>query len=306
MNSGSIVTVIGGSGFLGSHVADTLSTKGYKVRVFDLHTSPYLKAEQEMICGDIMDMDALTRAMEGASAVYNFAGVADLDEAHDDPIRTTELNVLGNTMALEAAYRNSVKRYIYASTVYVFSNSGSFYRCSKQAAEHFVEAYSDRYGLEYTILRYGSLYGRRSNEQNGIFRLLRQALLEKKVTYFGDGEAIREYIHVTDAAELSARILDPQYANRHLVLTGQERLRVRDLMLMIKEILPDEIQLEFATANPDSHYVTTPYAFQPKIGHKFTCNDYVDLGQGLLDCIAYIYGQIHSMDDQRDTDLDGK
>ena len=67
-------------------------------------------------------------------------------------------------------------RYIYASTVYVYSRDGGFYRCSKQAAEHYVEEYQRSYGLDYTILRYGSLYGPRSDHRNGLYRIVKNAL----------------------------------------------------------------------------------------------------------------------------------
>ena len=280
------IIVFGGSGFLGSHVADSLSDAGYDVVIFDTQKSPYLRDDQKMVIGDITDLDQARDVLQGAVALFNFAAVADIDEAHDRPMKTAEVNVLGAVTLLEAARLADVKRYVFASSVYVFSESGSFYRASKQAAERFVETFHSRYGLDYTVLRYGSLYGPRADEHNGVFRMLRQALTEDRITYGGKGDAIREYIHVTDAARLSVQILEQKYANRHLVLTGTERMRVRDVMQMISEILPREVQLEFASGNPISHYTMTPYAYQPNIGHKLVGTDFVDLGQGLLQCIS--------------------
>lgn len=280
------IVVYGGSGFLGSHVADTLSAAGYQVLIFDTQESPYLRDDQQMVIGDITDLDQALEAAQGATALYNFAAVADIDEAHDRPLRTAEVNVLGAVTLLEAARLAKVGRYVFASSVYVFSESGSFYRASKQSAERFVETYHARHGLDYTILRYGSLYGPRADLHNGMFRMLRQAIAENRITYGGHGDAVREYIHVTDAARLSVKILKRKYANRHLVLTGTERLRVRDVMQMIAEILPTEVKLEFSSGNPISHYSMTPYAYQPNIGHKLVGTDFVDLGQGLLECIG--------------------
>jgi len=288
------IVVFGGSGFLGSHVADTLSDAGYQVVIFDRTKSPYLRDDQEMVIGSITDLDQALDAVKGAVALYNFAAVADIDEAHDNPVRTAEVNVLGAVTLLEAARLAQVKRYVFASSVYVFSESGSFYRASKQGAERFVETYHSRYGLDYTILRYGSLYGPRADRHNGVFRMLRQALNDECITYGGNGEAVREYIHVTDAARLSLQILEAKYANRHLVLTGTERMRVRDVMQMIAEILPGDVKLEFAEGNPVSHYTMTPYAYQPNIGHKLVGTDFVDLGQGLLECIGELQLQQES------------
>ncbi|HNO75102.1 NAD-dependent epimerase/dehydratase family protein [Nitrosomonas mobilis] len=293
-----IAVVLGAGGFLGSHVADALSAAGFKVRLFDRQPSPYQRADQEMIVGNLMDLDQVIKATQNASIVYNFAAIADIDEAHNDPLATANINVIGNMHALEAARFAGVRRFVFASSVYVFSESGSFYRASKQAAERFTETYHERYGLDYTILRYGSLYGRRADKRNGIYRMLYEALQKHTITYQGSGEALREYIHVEDAARMSVQILAPEFANRHLVLTGQEKLRVRDVMTMIAEIMPNPVALHFDEAHLVHHYQVTPYAFQPRIGRKLVLNEHVDLGQGLIDCIREIHQQL---DQQQET-----
>ncbi len=281
--------VFGGSGFLGSHVADALADAGHRVRIFDRAPSPWLREGQEMVLGDLMDREAVARAAAGCDYVYNFAGIADIDEARNRPRDTALLNIVGNVHALEAAHSGGAKRFVFASTVYVYSESGSFYRASKQAAERFVETYQERYGLPYSILRYGSLYGRRADERNGIYRFLKQAVEDGKVLYEGTEDSTREYIHVADAARLSVRILDAEFANRHLVLTGHERMPVKNLMRMISEMLPGGVEVRYGGRQGDGHYVMTPYAYNPRVGHKLVANDYVDLGQGLLDCIAELH-----------------
>ena len=282
------VIVYGGSGFLGSHVADALSNAGYKVRIFDQVKSPYLRNDQIMIVGDLLDLECVVSAAKGCDIIYNFAGLADIDDAANRPVDTAKLNIVGTIHALEAARQHKCKRFIFASSVYVYSEAGSFYRASKQSAERFIETYQEKYGLDYTILRYGSLYGRRADERNGIYRFLKQALEEKKITYKGNSEAYREYIHVEDAARLSVQILDNDYKNRHIVLTGQEKMSVKNLLRMISEMLSNEIKLYFENKSSE-HYVLTPYSFNPKVGNKLVANDYVDIGQGLLDCLAELY-----------------
>lgn len=294
------VIVYGGSGFLGSHVADALTDAGYSVRIFDLAPSPYLRPGQEMIVGDILDPVATKEAAEGCSYVYNFAGLADIDDAKNRPVDTVQLNVLGNMHCLEAARAAGAERFVFASTVYVYSESGSFYRASKQASERLIEVYQERYGIDYTILRYGSLYGRRADARNGIYRLLKQALQDSHIAYSGSAHAMREYIHATDAAKLSVQILAPEYANRHLVLTGQERMAVKNLMQMIAEMIPEKsIELSFNENPIPGHYVMTPYGFSPKIGHKLVPSDYVDIGQGLLDVLSELYEKMHADQQQR-------
>jgi len=291
--SNEIAIVFGASGFLGSHVAEALSTDGYRVRLFDLSPSSYQRHDQEMIVGDVMNLEEVTKAAQGAAVVYNFAAIADIDEAHEKPLATAAVNILGNMNVLEAARLAGARRFIFASSVYVYSESGSFYRASKQAAERFIETYHERYGLDYTILRYGSLYGRRTDARNGIYRMLHEAVEKRSITYGGSGEAIREYIHAEDAARMSVQVLAPEFANRHLILTGQERMRIKDVMTMISEIMPWPIELRFDEANAVHHYEVTPYAFQPRIGRKLVLNEHVDLGQGLLDCLREIHKELH-------------
>jgi UDP-glucose 4-epimerase len=82
------VIVFGGSGFLGSHVADTLSDAEHNVIIYDLKESSCLNAGQEMIVGDLLDEDAVMAAVKGRDVVYNFAGIADIEEASYKPVKT--------------------------------------------------------------------------------------------------------------------------------------------------------------------------------------------------------------------------
>ena len=283
------VLVLGGSGFLGSHVADQLTMAGHHVQIFDRMPSPWLHLDQQMIVGDLLDQAKLDQAIDGCEVVYNFAAIADLDEASKRPVETAKINVLGNVQILEACRKFGISRYIYASTVYVYSREGGFYRCSKQAAEHYVEEYQRSYGLDYTILRYGSLYGPRSDHKNGLWRIVKNALETGLVSYEGSPEALREYIHVADAARASVDALREEFYNEHLVLTGNEPMRVLDLLEMLREILgfPKD-SVNFVPAESAGHYVRTPYAYQPKLGRKYTPPLHVDLGQGLLQLIEEV------------------
>lgn len=282
------ILVLGGSGFLGSHVADALSDAGYRVSILDRVASPWKRPDQEMFVGDMLDTTLLDKAISGCDAVYNFAAIADLDEALDRPLETVRVNIMGNVQVLEACRCHDVNRYIYASTVYVHSREGGFYRCSKQAAEHYVEEYQRTYGLDYTVLRYGSLYGPRSNHHNGLWRVVKRAVETGKICYEGSPEAMREYIHVEDAARASVAALGDEFRNQHVVLTGQEPMRVMDLLKMLAEILGMPQAVEFVESDHAGHYIRTPYAYQPKLGRKYVPAMHVDLGQGLLQLIGEI------------------
>lgn len=282
------VCVIGGAGFLGSHVCDQLSEAGYQVLIYDRVASHWQRLDQFMLEADILDDAALNDAIAGCEAVYNFAAIADLNEALDKPLETIKVNILGNAMVLDACRNHGIKRYVYASTVYVHSREGGFYRCSKHAAEQFVEEYQRRYGLDFTVLRYGSLYGPRSDQHNGLWRLVNKALETGRVSYEGSPEAMREYIHVEDAARASVAALGEEFRNQHVVLTGQEPMRVMDLLKMLAEILGMPQAVEFIESDQAGHYIRTPYAYQTRLGRKYVPPMHVDLGQGLLELIEEV------------------
>jgi UDP-glucose 4-epimerase len=289
-------TVFGGSGFLGSHVADALSDAGYEVTVADIVEPQHLRSDQRFATCDITEADAVTRVAEGSDVVYHFAGLADIAECSRRPRDTVTVNILGTVNVLEAARAAGSNRFVFASSIYVAGDSGSFYRASKQACELYIEEYRREYGLDYTILRFGTLFGRRADDTNSVHRYLRQALEQRRIVAYGTGDELREYIHVGDAARLSVDILDAQYANESLVLTGHHPLRFRELLTLIAEIVGDDVAVELHAPDEDEaesarsgHYAITPYAFRPKIARKLVTTSYVDLGQGLVDVLHELH-----------------
>jgi len=284
------ILVIGGSGFMGSHTADVLSENGHKVNILDRVSSPWLRSDQNMIVGDLMDSDILESSMQDVDCVYYFAGIADIGEAKSNPYNTIEINVMGLTKALEAAVKNNVKQFIYASTMYVYSSHGSFYRASKQAAEIIIETYQESFGIDYVFLRYGSLYGPRSQDWNGIKGFAQQVIKTGVLEYSGNGSEVREYIHVLDAANLSVKALQEEYKNRAVTITGQQSMKVSDMFSMIFEIEGKEVNINYLDEHKgSSHYGNTPYRYTPKTSMKIIPTEFVDLGQGLLDIVEEIH-----------------
>lgn len=289
------VCVFGGSGFLGSYVADELTARGYDVLIADLVDSAYLKENQRYMQCDIMDPASIDAAVDAASVVFNFAGMADIDQSIHLPRETMEQNVLGNINILEACKGRNLERYVYASSAYAFSNKGGFYGISKLASEKVVEEYQSRMNVPYTIIRYGSVYGERADEHNGMYGILRRALEHGEIMQYGDGEAVREYIHAGDAARLSADIIESDaYKNQHFVLTGVERLKHKDLYQMIQDILNDSIEIKQSDEVWEGHYQVTPYSFHPNMAKKLVPNPFIDLGQGIAECIRHIHEELEN------------
>ena len=236
-----------------------------------------------------MDQDLLDSLVSKSDYVYHFASVADVAEANLDPIEAVKQNILATTYLLDSCAKANVKRFIFASSLYVYSSHGGIYRSTKQASEFIIEDYQELKGLEYTILRFGSLYGPRANSFNWIHNAIWQALTKGTIERRGDGQEVREYIHVFDAAKASVDILDDKFKNKSVLLTGSTSIKVKDLMMMIKAILGDQISLRFNDAKMAGHYGLTPYSFRPKLAEKYMPNTRIDLGQGLLDTIFEVY-----------------
>jgi UDP-glucose 4-epimerase len=281
-----IVAVLGGSGFLGSHIVDQLDKEGYSVRILDIKACDFHKDKHEIFIADILDRDALHECIKGCDYVYNFAGIADIKEASNNPIATIEKNTLGATYAMQESVDSKVKKFLYASSMYVYSSYGSFYRSSKQCAEEIISSYSEEYGIEYVMLRYGTLYGPRSQRWNSMRKYIYQLMSTGVVDYIGTGEEIREYIHVKDAACLSVKVLNNNYVNCGLNITGSQVMHSIEMLKMIGEILNKDIKINLINDDPDhNHYVTTPYRYTPKPALKISPSEFVDIGHGILEMI---------------------
>lgn len=283
------VVVFGGSGFLGSYVVDALMRRGHEVKVADIQSSPFIPENQFISC-DILNAEQVANAIDNETdVVYNLAGLANLDDAVANPVKAIELNVMGNLNVLEAARQKNVKQYVYASSAYAVNKLGSFYGISKLSSEKLIEEYNTKYGLNFTILRYGSVYSERAFENNYIFRVIQEAIQNGKIVHKGDGEEVREYIHAADAAKLSVDVIeDDQFLNEHIILTGVERFKRKELFGMIQEILNNGVEVELSASGYENHYKTTPYSFNPTLSKKLVANPFIDMGQGILRCIEEI------------------
>ena len=128
-----------------------------------------------------------------------------------------------------------------------------------------IENFSEEYNLNYSILRYGSLYGKRANNFNFIRNAIVDALTTETINRKGNGDEIRDYIHVKDTAKASVEILNQNFKNAHLMIKGSQTMKVKDLLFMINEIMGNSIKINFLkNSYYEGHYQLTPYTFRPK------------------------------------------
>lgn len=291
--------VTGGSGFLGHYLVKELVKSGIEAVVFDkvinkdIFNSSETKGKIDFVQGDVFDFDAVYDAMNGCNFVFHTAAIADLDAARKTPIKTMNVNVIGTTNCLESAKMRKVKRFLFASTVYTAGNWGSFYRVSKQAGESLCKTYNHEFGMNYTILRYGSLYGRDANHWNFIYSVCKALLTTGEFTYISSKESVREYIHIFDAARETVRIAqDPEFSNKAVLITGHQRMKIEEFFNMVKEIMGRDIKIHYTPAGQHRHYVITPYSFEADIPIRVNLLTYVDISEGILDCLREIQKEL--------------
>ena len=280
--------VIGGSGFLGSHVADELLSRGYHVSIYDKKKSKWKQKKQIFFLGKLNDEKKLDKLIKNSDIVYNFAGVADLNEGSKKPLESISQNIYATAKIVESCIKYKIKRFVYSSTIYVYSEKGSFYKCSKQAAENYIEEYSKQSNLKFTILRFGSLYGPRSNYQNGLYKIVYDYLKNKKISYFGSENTIREYIHINDAAKSCVDILEKKFINKVIVITGKKKIYVKKLLAMFSSLLKYKKTIKFKNISNPNHYEKNPYSFSRNFGIKYFSKNNIDIKKGLEELISVV------------------
>ena len=280
------VLVIGGSGFLGSHVSELLAKKKINVTIFDIKKGFWLKSGQSFIKGNILNRKALARAVKGADVVYNFAALANLDEARFKPLETANVNIIGIINILLCCNKFKVKRLIHTSSIYANSEQGGFYGSSKKASEDFVEKFYQTYRLNYTIIRFGSLYGTRAENSNGVNNLIDNAIKKNFLRYKGSIRAARKYIHVEDAAEACLKAMQKKYKNQYINITGKNKIKVIDLIKILSKLMNiSQKNIKFLNKRNEDHYVSEPTRYKPRMGINVSLESYKNLRKSLIDLI---------------------
>ncbi len=245
------VLVTGGSGFIGSHVLDKLLAAGHEPVNFDLRPSPYHDGEVRTKIGDVTDTGALSHALSGCDAIIHLAAVADVGIVEAEPAKAEQINARGVAAVLEAARLTGVKRVIYGSTIWVYSDCPETvvdeetetppprhpYTATKLAGEIYCQSYARFYDLEPTILRFGIPYGPRARGATVLSAFVRRAMAGEALTIAGSGEQSRRFVYVEDLADGIVRALAPRAANRVYNLAGSEEISI----LQVAETVRDAI-----------------------------------------------------------------
>lgn len=214
------VLIVGGNGFIGSHLTDLLVAKGQSVRVYNRSYNFYQKplCEVEYIYGDLADYALLQTAMKDIDIVYQLVSSTVPSTSNSDPIGDVTSNVVDMLKFLQCCITASVRKVIFPSsggTVYGVpqkipideaqpTNPICSYGITKLTVEKYLSLFHYLYDLDYTILRISNPYGPRQNPKGKVGAVtifLDRILNNLPIQIWGNGEVVRDYVYIYDVAQ---------------------------------------------------------------------------------------------------------
>jgi len=266
--------VTGGAGFIGSHLADALLTRGETVRVFDnLATGreenlALLAGRAEIVRGDLRDLEAVRAAVAGVEVVFHQAALASVPRSIADPLTSLQVNVVGTQHVLLAARDAGVRRVVYASSSSVYGNTPTLpkresmepmplspYAIQKLTAELLCGAMTRIYGLETVALRYFNVFGPRQDplsEYAAVIPRFLTALREgRRPLIFGDGEQTRDFTYISNVVWANLLAAESAGAVGHAMNIGcGARISLNDVLRTAGALLGIEAEADYADPRP--------------------------------------------------------
>jgi len=275
---GSKVLVIGGAGFIGSHlVAELLKSEVKEVIIYDNfargkmeNIADSLKDERCSIFplgGDVRDTDILDVAMKGVDYVFHLAAMW-LLHCKDFPRTAFHVNIEGTFNVLEACVNNKIKKLIYSSSASVYGdavevpmteshpfNNKNFYGSTKIAGEAMCTAYNDRYGLNVVGLRYMNVYGP-GQDQHAVYSGVVPIMLNKidaneAPTINGDGSQAYDFIYVEDVARANIAALNSDVECGYYNVGTEVQTTIRELCNTILDLKDSKLEVTYKPYSAD-------------------------------------------------------
>ncbi|HZE59492.1 MAG TPA: NAD-dependent epimerase/dehydratase family protein [Burkholderiales bacterium] len=264
--------VLGGAGFIGSHLAEALVREGHRVRVFDrphVDRLPLFARGFEVFTGDFLNPQALAPALEGAEVVFHLVSTTLPKNSNDNPAYDVESNVLGTLRLLELCRSSGVRKLVYVSsggTVYGPPRSVPVredhptepicsYGVHKLMVEKHLHLEHHLHGLDYCVLRPPNLYGPRQRldtAQGAVAVFLDRALRGEPIEIWGDGSVVRDYVYVADAVDAllkAARLRSPSAGEpRVFNLSSGRGTSLKELVAAIEALLGHPVRVNYSAA----------------------------------------------------------
>ena len=231
------VLVTGGNGLIGKSVVNALLKKELSVRSMDLSKNS-IKGIEHFV-GSILDVNNVNQAVRGCDAVIHLAAKLGVKRTETHRLETLNLNIQGTVNILEACVKNDIKKVIFTSSSEVYGdqdvefisetchrNPKSIYGVTKLAAEEYLQAYNNYYGLDYTILRYFNVYGPGQVAEFVLPRFIKAVMDSESPTIYGDGSQIRSFCYVDDIARGTLLTLLSKKADSEVFNLGNDEDKI--------------------------------------------------------------------------------
>lgn len=282
------ILLIGGSGFLGLSLANELAKKNHRVTIFDLKYPATKSNKINFIKGNILNTKLLKKIIKKNQIIYHLAGISDIGESLKKPILTLKLNVFATVNILDICAKLNIKRFILASTIYVHSSQGGFYKISKSCCEQLVEEYWKKKQLKYSILRFGTIYGPSLNLKNNINKITNYALKNRIVKYDGSKLTKRKVIYISDAAKAACSVISKKYENKVVMITGKKYEKIKNIMYIIKKKLNIKNPLVFKNKKIEGHYILHPFTYKKPKEIKLIPKKPIKIKNGIEQIIYFL------------------
>jgi len=267
------VVVIGGAGFIGSHIVEELLKENVgEIVVYDnftrgtknnLETALHDKRVR-LVEGDVTYVDVLDDAVKGASHVFHLAALW-LLHCYEYPRAAFQVNIEGTFNVLEACVRQQVKRLIYSSSASVYGdaitipmsedhpfNNRTFYGATKIAGEQMCRAFNERYGLNYVGLRYMNVYGPRQDYRGAytsvIMKILDRIDAGQPPIIYGDGSQTYDFIDVIDAARANICGVKADVTDDFYNVGSGVGTTIREIAELLLDITGSDLGIKFEPA----------------------------------------------------------
>ncbi|MDD5543503.1 MAG: NAD-dependent epimerase/dehydratase family protein [Acidobacteriia bacterium] len=244
--------ILGGGGFMGSHLAEELLEKGYRVRVFDRPERDRRNlaaiANQIEICeGDFQNEADLQDVVSDSEVIFHLVGTTLPASSNTNPAYDVESNVIGSIRLLELCARSRPKKIIFSSsggTVYGVPERSPIdeqhsthpicsYGISKLAIEKYIQLYARTAGLDYSILRISNCYGERQRldaSQGVVAVFLGSAALRRPIHLWGDGSVVRDFVYVKDVVRAFRLAMEYTGPERIFNVSANEGISISELL----------------------------------------------------------------------------
>lgn len=298
--------ITGGAGFIGSNLVEYFinDERVSLVRVLDDLSNGYYEnikefedhPKFEFFKGDICDYQTCLAVTKGIDKISHQAALGSVPRSIENPMRSTEVNILGTVNVMHAAKENGVERVILACSSSTYGDhqelpkvedkigkSLSPYAVTKYSIEQFADVFQQSYGLKYIGLRYFNIFGPKQNPNNpyaAVIPIFCQAFIEgKQPTINGDGGHSRDFTYVANAIQandLALFTMDEEALNEIYNVACNDRISLNEMVNALQEVSGKDIQPIYGSERPgdvkhseaDISKIKARLGYEPKVFFK--------------------------------------